>query len=826
MSAPVRFARLHLLTLTGFAVAQPLYDLIGRNTEFLVAHRAGPGTVFALVAILSVGIGAAIGAAVTAVRRSRSRGGEIAHLIAVALLGGLIVAGGARMWPAAAAVAFSLAAGIAFALLYRYQTVRTFLTLLTPSIVIFPTLFVAGTPVSQLIRPRETRTAPSAFRERPPIVVVVFDELSTFDVLDRSGAIDGRTFPALASFAATSTWFPNAVSPFPYSERAIPSILTGVEADGADSRLPIAADHPHNLFTWLAGPYALHVSEPISRLCPPALCGTDLASHPHVDARHLAIDTAVLYLHLVTPRDIAQQRLPSLAGTWQRFTTAGGAESVGAPSPETYDVVAAFERAAQPGRDTLFRRFIDGIDGGRGPALHFIHMLLPHDPYVFTPSGRRYAAGGLTTGMDPGGVWTKEQPLVDTGHERHIAQARLADRLLGELLSRLRSEALFDDALIVVTADHGAAFKAGESHRGMTESNAAEIVPVPLLVKLPRQRDGVISDRPVSGVDIPPTISGVLKAPLTWRHDGHDVFAAEYPARSSQLYSNLGVAAIPLLDVRAAVRRGDYGPSALARSSPAPGLLQTTVPELDALPVAPGMRVFSESFARLQNVTGTGLFPALVSGDVQFDDPHAEPVTLALAVNGTIAAVTRTVRWAGASHYFNVLLPETSIRTGANRLDVLQVDGRPDRPQTLARIADDFTRDMMLAETATGAVVTTAGGTRMPVHASVTGFVDRVQNGGSVLTLSGWAADVAAADPLRAIVAFSRGRAIAFTAPHADRPDVTAALSLRPPRKVSFALTIPAHAMAGPVRLFGVSARGAIGELQADRTAAAALSAR
>lgn len=826
MTTSSRFGRLHLLTLSGFAVAQPLYDLIGNHTEFLVAYRASPTTIAAFIAALSAGIGGAIVLAVEMIRRSLGpRAGRASHALAITVLGALIAAGMARTWTAAVAIPLSLAAGIALAVVYDRHTVRTFLTLLTPAIVIFPILFLIRTPVSRLAFPSDTAAISGDIRERPTIVVVVFDELSTFDFLDASGSIDGAAFPALAELAKTSTWFPNALSPFPYTERAIPAILTGVQADAADARLPIAGDHPRNLFTWLGDSYGLHASEPITQLCPRRLCGIELTSGARTGAMDLARDTATLYLHLVAPRDLAERHLPSLEGRWQGFAATAPAAADVEPRPESFDIVAAFGRAAQPGRDTLFRQFLDGIDEGRKPALHFIHVLLPHDPYVFTPSGRRYSPGGLTEGMGPDGVWTTEQPLVDTGHQRHLAQARLSDRLLGELLTRLRSKALLDDALVIVTADHGAAFKPGESHRGMSASNAAEIVAVPLFVKLPRQRDAAINERHVSGVDIAPTIAAALATPLPWRHDGHDVLDPQYPVRSTLEYRNSGVEPLALFDVRAAARTGEYGPAALIRTSPAPKLLDMAIADVGALPVAQGIRVFSESFARLQNVSDAGLVPALVSGEVHFDAAHPDPVALALAVNGRIAAVTRTVRWAGSDHYFNVLLPDPSITIGVNRLDVLLVQGRADQTQTVARIADDFTRDMVLADTPSGPVVATATGTRMPAHASVSGFIDRAsraQDGGD-LTLSGWAADTGVALPLRAIVAFAKDRAVAVTAPHAERPDVTAALQLRPARKVSFALTIPRQFAGGAIRVLGVSSRGVIGELQSAPAAAAVL---
>src|SRR5262249_23750196 len=51
-SIPV--AALHIATLSGFAFAQPLYDLLGHNAEFFVAHGCRPGDVLPLVGALSV----------------------------------------------------------------------------------------------------------------------------------------------------------------------------------------------------------------------------------------------------------------------------------------------------------------------------------------------------------------------------------------------------------------------------------------------------------------------------------------------------------------------------------------------------------------------------------------------------------------------------------------------------------------------------------------------------------------------------------------------------------------------------------------------------
>jgi hypothetical protein len=235
------------------------------------------------------------------------------------------------------------------------------------------------------------------------------------------------------------------------------------------------------------------------------------------------------------------------------------------------------------------------------------------------------------------------------------------------------------------------------------------------------------------------------------------------------------------------------------------------------------MRVFSEGFAKLEAVASDGMLPALLTGEVQLDEPRGEPMTLAFVLNGAMAEVTQTSRWAGSDHYFNVLLPDELIRVGANRLDILLVRQRAGGAAVLERIADDFTRGLTLIERPSGRVIAMRNGTEIREGGRVMGSIDQVVEEPQALHLLGWAADTASASPLRAIVAFSGGRAIAFTSPLAERPDVTAALGLRPGQKVSFTLNVPRHAIAGPISVLGLSSGGEAAALQASPPIAAVL---
>ena len=109
-----------------------------------------------------------------------------------------------------------------------------------------------------------------AFGATPPVVIVIFDQLPLISLLDADGRIDPALYPHFAALASESTWFRNASAVAEYTSFALPAILTGNYPELG--RLPVAADYPENLFTLLGGRYRLHVQEPLTELCPAALC--------------------------------------------------------------------------------------------------------------------------------------------------------------------------------------------------------------------------------------------------------------------------------------------------------------------------------------------------------------------------------------------------------------------------------------------------------------------------------------------------------------------------------------------------------------------------
>jgi len=113
------------------------------------------------------------------------------------------------------------------------------------------------------------------------------------------------------------------------------------------------------------------------------------------------------------------------------------------------------------------------------------------------------------------------------------------DDAVGKLLTVLRAQKLFDDALIVITADHGQALGShAEDTHGIFLYD--ETIHVPLLVKLPQQQ---MAGQHVTGrvrlVDVAPTVLEAIGIPVPSQMQGQSLLriARTSPAAGQPVYS-------------------------------------------------------------------------------------------------------------------------------------------------------------------------------------------------------------------------------------------------------------------------------------------------
>ena len=663
-----RIALVHVLALFALAVSYPLLDMLGRSPEFFVAQRLEGRDLWVFLALVSVA--APLLFVLLAWVAGRLGGwaasctvGTLRTLLAAAVVLQAIRHLPAPGWGLALA---SVAAGLAVeAGCRRSSSVRLFVALLVPAFLLAPLLFVLSSPSSRLLRPVESVFFGDA---KPavnvPVVLVVFDQLPLVSLMDAGGGLDRAAYPNFAALADTATWYRLATSVADRTEMAVPAILTGRYPRRGET--PTASSHPDNLFTGLAPAYALHVQEPMTRLCPPALC-----PDPTPLTRRLAaagLDASVAYLHRLLPADLAEG-LPDVRHDWRGFWH--------------QDAQDRFKASNSGDRHPY--EWIDTIEpDAERPTLYFAHVLLPHEPFVYLPSGQTATTLRHLPGLYGDEQWVTDDWQVAVNYQRHLLQVGAADRLLGLLLDRLRSRGEFDRALVIVTSDHGASFQPGGHYKKPDRRNFADIMNVPLLVKLPGQREGRVSDRPAETIDIVPTVMDVLRIPRSGQRDGRSLLADGAPKTSVRMYFNGAtrrhrtepqrIAAASLESARRKIEIFGPGPAWSPRRNYTAELVGRNVADFEVSPqTALDVRIDRKSMYR--SVDPEGAFvPALITGTIRALQGTLDHQVLAVAVNGTIRATSRVVTSGSRDEgRWSAMVRPECLRAGANDVAVYEV---------------------------------------------------------------------------------------------------------------------------------------------------------
>ncbi len=681
-----------LLLLFALALGQPLLDVLGRNAEFFVAREATAGEILALAAILTLGIPLLLAGVVLVAHALHPRAGAVLHAVLLVVLGAgwslqLLERGAAGssvsgLLLVAAAVAVGVVVcGALFASPQLRSVARVGLAV--PLLV--AGLFLLGSPVSRIVMPASVEAAQEGIADPVPIVMVVFDEFPVASLLDRSGDIDAKAYPNFARLAREATWFRNATTVDISTDHAVPAILDGRYSRG-DS-LPVLRDHPRNLFTLLGDQYAIHSWEPITQLCPVTLC-PDQATAGLVDRwRATAYDLSVVSGHVLLPADLTAG-LPPIDQGWSGFA---GRQPAGT-DPRCAGQLARCGSLNAPvawadRRRPELEAFLDSLDDRSSrPTLHFLHTLFPHQPWQYLPSGQQYTSSILTPGLYRG-EWEADDWLVTQGYQRHLLQVGAADRFIGRLRRRLRTAGLYDEALVVITADHGASFRSGQPFRTLRSDNFGSLGAVPLFIKRPGGVGGGVDDRPVESIDVLPTIADVLDEPaMAEGSPGVSLLRGPGPRRDRKRVRALGVGFRFPADgaaLRSVVERkfelfgsenGSVDPYDVAPE----GTAQLLERRVGPMPQVRGVTVRIDDQQRYSGVDpAAAVIPTLVTGRLAGELEASGPATLAVAVNGRIAAVTRTHLDSDGEGVFRALLPPSALRAGSNEVRLLLVEGAP-----------------------------------------------------------------------------------------------------------------------------------------------------
>jgi hypothetical protein len=685
---------LSLIALFGFAVAQPLLDVLGGAPNFFAAHDLTRFEIVLLAITLAILAPVAGAAGIAAVWRANRTAGTALHGLAVAALAATLILQIAKQIAPLAAplvlVGGALTAGIAAAFAYhRVRRVRDFVRWCAAGPLVFLGAFLFLSSTTEVLLPRVTtvasETRPVNVSRPATIVLIVFDELPVTSLMRPDYTIDGAAFPHFAALAADGTWFRNATAVHDFTNQAIPAILSG-RVPKREIVFPSVANYPNNLFSLLADRYTMKVFETATVLCPENVCGQTSAPLPIRDRwEGLAKDIGLVGQHVFLPRRLTES-LPPVDETLGNFDDSDSDEETDEDA-DADRMDLRRQRARNRNPQLRWQAFTASIDRSSRPALYFLHTMLTHRPWVYTPSGQRYRLPGNTPGK-VGDFWNDDEWLVTQAQQRHLMQVAYADSLLGQAVERLKIEGLYDDALIVITADHGMSFSTGESLRRVHQRTVDEIAPVPLIVKRPGQNSGTVDDRLVSSLDILPSIAEVLEFDLPYPVDGRSLFdQSSLPRESSNIIGlETGTirvtreARITLPSLERKFQRFIPGVDGFYRVAPAGlhDLLGASPPTAEAAGVASAL---INQLSRFDDVRLEAPdIPAAVSGTV--DGLGAAPHVLAVALNGPIVAITRTFIREGKP-FFTAILPPHSFRAGRNTLEIFVAAGEgPSRKLT------------------------------------------------------------------------------------------------------------------------------------------------
>jgi hypothetical protein len=674
---------LHLFALSGFALAAPLLAKLGPAPGYFAAHGMTSAEIvlFALALVIVPPLVLMLIELVARLLGRRVR--WIVHLLLVAALVALFALPPVGGLTTAVAYFAAGLVGIAFAGAYaRWRSVRSFTTVLALGPILFLVVFLFLSPTSDVVRGNQADAWRAKDSFRPPVVFIQFDALPGLLLETPGRKIDAKRYPNFAQLARDGVWYRNASNVHENTVFSVPSFI-----DGKLPRKGITAtvqDHYPNLFTVLGPDYRMNVAEEALTLCPYEFCRKHQGS-----GGSLLDDTRVVFNQIVRPEG-ARASLPSISHRWSNFA-AGPLQGAFATRKKTPEYVIRHLKSGRLGR---FNRWLANMNGGGArPELDYIHMFLPHEPREFLPDGERYRTPDPALSGPPA---YDNKFLSEEEEQRTQLQLGYTDRVVGQVIAKLKRLGVYDDAFVVVVADHGESFLPPKAtpagpfvpghlgyRRAVTRHNIADIASIPMFIKYPIGHGprGKIDDRFVRAVDVFPTITdelGYKLPPIAGRdlqdpsYTGHGVISVgttyEQPIQVSARRWQRERAR----SLRRRLRLFGSGADSLYRFGPQPSLIGRRI---DSATADPLVKATVTNAKALTSVDGAApVCECQLAGRITGASPDGMP--LAIAVNGRIAATgvgfadrgDNKLNWA-------VMVPPSSFKDGHNVVQVFRIDG-------------------------------------------------------------------------------------------------------------------------------------------------------
>lgn len=499
--------------LYGMAFAHPVLDMVGGNPELISFHNLDALPVLAMTISFAVVPPLVLAALSEALRVLHRTVGGALHLLVVGALAAVAVFDVAKTHLGllgAPLVLVGACAGLIAALTYvRWTAVGEWFRLFAIVPLASLLLFWAFSSSGQVLRAERTDAAPIQSGDKPSVVVLLLDELPTKSILDSAGGVDSVRFPNLAELADTSDWFANNTTTASLTSVAAPTALaSSLDSSGP----PFYTQYPDNLFSMMDDTHQLRVFESFTKLCAASNCTGE--SDPS-DLTGFGDVVRELIGERYSTQGYERGVLDDFAEKTERAEEAEKEEADRAP------VFPALENGEEAGvvlrgieattnQPVRFRSFVDSIERDEPATLHFLHILLPHQPWRYYGDGQVYATPLSLEDTYPFSRTNDEAWTSTISEYRHLQQVSYVDGLVGEMVDHMKATDTWDDSVVVVMADHGISFESGTSIRTLTPGSIDSIAYAPLFIKRPNQQSGGRNDANVSLLDVIPTIADLV----------------------------------------------------------------------------------------------------------------------------------------------------------------------------------------------------------------------------------------------------------------------------------------------------------------------------
>ncbi|MCV2423109.1 sulfatase [Paucibacter sp. DJ2R-2] len=355
---------------------------------------------------------------------------------------------------------------------------------------------------------------PSQQRDRPDIFLITLDTLAASDA---NVCGDGPTYmPELRRFAKRGSCFGNLYASSNFTTPTISTIETAALPWSHFATQP-DAKMAHGLR-----------SQSMAKILQQAGYGThmvtdNLLASPLHRGTHTAYDSNVL-VHTTLVGNVVRDAVTMFPDTALPKLVAATASFLGALDVQTHGQQSPYESHRSY---AAALNLIDEAKAGQ-PLFVWVHTLPPHSPYL-PPASTKYRLlpkGELERWQDllPDNIAYPAplQPLVDKHRLRYREAIMAADAELGLFLRDLEARGRLDNAVIIVSSDHGESFEHGFlGHAGPLLHNA--LIKVPLVFKLPGQNTTRHIAQPVSMADLAPTILDIVGAPALPHAEGRSL---------------------------------------------------------------------------------------------------------------------------------------------------------------------------------------------------------------------------------------------------------------------------------------------------------------